>query len=159
MTIAQRFTGSCTIGSTKPWRNLDCPQPTLLTQTADLPASMQKSPDPFENTEIKRLQLFLYLVPVVGFFPALWSLYYRSGTKQQQDLSRVVVTLTLGWLVAYLLLGVGAEASESLSVPLLVTSSLLTSGYFLVNIWLMVRLWQRKSVRLPVVSKVGDRLP
>lgn len=115
--------------------------------------------DPFENPEAKHLKLFLYLVPVVGFFPALWSLYYRSGTKQEKDLSRVVVTLTLSWLLAYLLLGVGAETVESWSVPLLISSSLITSGFFLTNVWLMVRLWQRKSVRLPVVSQVGDRLP
>jgi RsiW-degrading membrane proteinase PrsW (M82 family) len=115
--------------------------------------------EPFENQEIKRLQLFLYLVPVVGFFPALWTLYYHQGTKQQDDLSRVVVTLTLGWLLSYILLGVGAETADSLSLPLLFTSSLLTSGYFLTNIWLMVRLWQRKSIRLPVISRLSDRLP
>jgi preprotein translocase subunit SecF len=86
-------------------------------------------------------------------------LYYRRGTKQQEDLSRVVVTLTLGWLFFYVLLGFGAETSESLSLPLLLTSSLISSGYFLTNIWLMVRLWQRKSVRLPIISRVGDRLP
>jgi heme/copper-type cytochrome/quinol oxidase subunit 3 len=113
----------------------------------------------FEDQVIKRLQLFLYLVPVVGFFPALWTLYYRRGTKQQDDLSRAVVTLTLGWLLTYVLLGIGAETSDSLSLPLLLTSSLITSGYFLTNIWLMVRLWQRKSVRLPIISRVGDRLP
>ncbi|MDX2244423.1 MAG: hypothetical protein NW224_27430 [Leptolyngbyaceae cyanobacterium bins.302] len=118
-----------------------------------------KEVDPFENPEAKHLKLFLYVVPVVGFFPALWSLYYRSGTKQEKDLSRVVVTLTLGWLVTYILLGIGAETSESLSVPLLISSSVLTSGYFLTSVWLMVRLWQRKSVRLPGVSQVGDRLP
>ncbi len=70
-----------------------------------------------------------------------------------------MVTLALGWLIGYLLLGVGAETAESLSLPLLITSSLLTSGYFLVNLWLMVRLWQRKSLRLPIVSKLSDRLP
>lgn len=119
-----------------------------------------KEIDPFENPAAQHLKLFLYLVPVVGFFPALWSLYYRSsGSKQEKDLSRVVVILTLGWLLVYLLLGAGAEVSESLSVPLLISSSVMTSGFFLTNIWLMVRLWQRKSVRLPGISQVGDRLP
>lgn len=115
--------------------------------------------DPFENQDIKHLQLFIYLIPIVGFFPALWTLYRRSGTRQQRNLSRLVITLALGWLFGYLLLGVGAQTTESLSLPLLLTSSLLTSGYFLVNIWLMVRLWQRKSLRLPLVSPLSDRLP
>jgi hypothetical protein len=108
---------------------------------------------------MQRLQLFFYLVPVVGFFPALWTLYYRRGDRPQQDLSRVVVTMTLAWLMAYVLLGAGAEASDSLSLPFLLASSLVTSGYFLTNIWLMVRLWQRKSLRLPIFSRLGDRLP
>ncbi|UBF24547.1 hypothetical protein K9N68_23045 [Kovacikia minuta CCNUW1] len=117
------------------------------------------TPDPFENENARHLQLFLYLVPIVGFFPALWTLYRRGGTRQEKNLSRLAVTLALGWLLGYFLLGAGAEVSESLSLPLLVTSSLLTSGYFLVNLWLMVRLWQRKSLRLPIASKLGDRLP
>jgi hypothetical protein len=116
-------------------------------------------PDPFESQDLKRLQLFLYLVPVVGFFPALWTLYRGQGTRQQKNLSRLVVTLALGWLLGYILLGVGANASEALSLPLLITSSLFTSGYFLVNLWLMVQLWRRKALRLPIVSKLGDRLP
>jgi heme/copper-type cytochrome/quinol oxidase subunit 3 len=107
----------------------------------------------------RRFQLFWYLVPVVGFFPALWTLYYRQGNQQRQDLSRTVVTLTIAWLLGYVLLGVGAESSDSLSLPLLITNSLLTSGYFLTNLWLMAQLWQRKSVRLPLISTVGDRLP
>ncbi|PSB28486.1 hypothetical protein [Stenomitos frigidus] len=117
------------------------------------------APDPFENQDFKRLQLFLYLVPVVGFFPALWTLYRGQGTRQQKNLSRLVVTLALGWLLGYILLGAGANASDSLSLPLLITSSLFTSGYFLVNLWLMVQLWRRKALRLPIVSKLGDRLP
>ncbi len=120
---------------------------------------VMKQADPFENPDVQHLKLFLYLVPVVGFFPALWSLYYRSGGKQERDLSRVVVTLTLGWLLTYLLLGFGAEVSEAGTLPLLITSSLLTSGYFLVNLWLMVQLWRRKSLRLPLISQIGDRLP
>lgn len=117
-----------------------------------------KNVEPFENRDIKHLQMFLYLIPVVGFFPALWTLYRHQGNKEQRHVSRLAVTLALGWLVAYVLLGAGAQASESLSLPLLVTSSLLSSGYFLVNIWLMVRLWQHKSLRLPGISQVSEGL-
>ena len=60
--------------------------------------------DPLENLNIKRLQLFIYLVPIVGFFPAVWTLYRRQGTKQQRALSRLVITLALGWLFGYILL-------------------------------------------------------
>ena len=115
-------------------------------------------PDPPASQDIDRLKLFIYLVPIFGFFPALLSLYRRKESKPEQALSRLVVTLALGWLVAYILLGTGAQISEASSLRLLVTSSLLTTGYFLTNLWLMVRLWRRRSVRLPGLSKLSDRL-
>lgn len=119
----------------------------------------------FENQDIQHLKLFLYLLPVFGFFPALWTLYRQQGTRQERSLSRLVIKLALGWFVAYFLLGVGVNTSESLELPLLITGSLLTSGYFLVNIWLMVRLWQRQPISwrykgstVPKVGRIG-RLP
>lgn len=115
--------------------------------------------DPFEVPDSQRLKLFLYLMPVVGFIPALWTLYYHSGDRQEQQLSRTVVILTLGWLVAYVFLATGANVVEDWSLPLLLGSSVLTSGYFLTNFWLIVRVWQRKSTQLPFVSGIGDRLP
>jgi len=118
-----------------------------------------KQTNPFVNQDIRRIQTFIYLIPVVGFFPALWALYRRQGSREQRAASRLAVTLATGWLFGYLLLGTGASASHAWALPLLITSSLLTSGYFLVNIWLMVRLWQRKPIWLPGVSQVGDRLP
>ena len=114
--------------------------------------------DSLENQDIQHLKLFLYLLPVLGFFPALWTLYRNQGTRPERSLSRLVIKLALGWLVAYFLLGAGATTSESLQVPLLLTSSLLTSGYFLVNLWMMVQLWKRKAIDLPLLGRVG-RLP
>jgi hypothetical protein len=119
---------------------------------------MSQSPDPFENFEVHRLKLFLYLVPIIGCLPALWTLYQQQGTRRERELSRVAVTLAFSWLLSYGLLGIGAQSSEALSLPFLLTSSLLTSGYFVTNLWLMVRLWQRKPVRLPQQrSKSRDR--
>ena len=117
------------------------------------------SPEPFENEAINHLRLYLYLIPVLGFLPAFWTLYSRKGTRLERNISRQSITLTLGWLLAYFLLAAGANASETGSTPLLVTSSVLTSAYFLINLGLMVRLWQRKSLRLPGVSEISDRIP
>lgn len=117
-----------------------------------------KDPDPLENQHIKHLQLYFYLIPVVGFFPALWTLYQRQGSREQQAVSRQAVTLALAWLAGYVLLGAGAQASEFWTPRLLIMDSLLTSGYFLVTIWLMVRLSQRKHLRLPGVSRFAQRV-
>ena len=133
-----------------------------MSQVVDIPFSHQQkfmASDSFEQQEVNHLRLYLYLIPVIGFVPAAVTLSQRRGTPQERNLSRLVVTLTLGWLLSYFLLGAGAEFSESLSLPFLISSSVLTSGYFLVNLWLMVRLWQRKPLRLPGVSQVSDRLP
>lgn len=114
--------------------------------------------DPFENPDLKRLQLFLYLTPVIGFFPALWTLYRRQGTQYQQAVSRLAVTLAFSWLLGYLLLGTGANTSESLRLPFLLMNSLLTSGYFVISLWLMFRLWQRQPMRVPGISRIADRV-
>jgi hypothetical protein len=110
-----------------------------------------------ERADLNRLEILVYLIPVFGFFPALWTLYRQEDQGAKRNASRLAVTLALGWLAGYLLLGIGAQA-DAATLPLLILASLLTSGYFLANIWLMVRLWQGKSVRLPGVSQVGDRL-
>lgn len=115
-----------------------------------------KEVDPLENSDLHRLQLFVYLVPVLGFFPAIWTLYRRQGTREQQAVSRLSVTLAFGWLLGYILLSTGAQTSEFLTLRLLFLNTLLTSGYFLVSIGLMARVWQRKSVRLPGISRVAE---
>lgn len=103
--------------------------------------------------------MFVCLIPVAGFFPSLWILYRGQGTRHQQAVSRLAITLALGWLMGSILLNTGAQAADNLSLPLLIMSSLLTSGYFLTNIWLMVQLWRRKSIWLPGISRLGDRIP
>ena len=111
--------------------------------------------DPLENQDLIRLQLFIYLVPVLGFFPALWTLYRRQGTREQQAVSRLSVTLAFSWLLGYILLSASVP-SEFWTLRLLFMNSLLTSGYFLVSLGLMVRLWQRKSPRLPGISPMAE---
>jgi hypothetical protein len=130
-----------------------------------------------EDSSRDRLKLFFHLIPVVGFFPSLWTLYRHEGAEERRSggtgeqllttnarlptthaqterlaISRLSITLALSWLLAYILLGVGAETSEFLHFRLLMLNSLLTSGYFLVSLWLMLRLATGKSVRLPGFS-------
>ena len=116
-------------------------------------------PDSDSSQTLEKLKLLIYLVPIFGVFPALWSLYGKQGSRQEQRISRLVVTLALGWLLTYGLLSLGSQVSPSLALRLLVTNTLVTTGYFVTNLWLMVRLLQDKPVRLPGISRVSDRLP
>lgn len=113
-----------------------------------------------ENSESKHLKLFFYLIPVIGFFPSLWTLYLggKSSSKQELAVSRLAVTLAGSWLLGYLLLAIGAETSEFLTLRLLILNTLLTSGYFLVSVWLIIRLISGKSIRLPGFSSLAERV-
>lgn len=118
--------------------------------------------DDFDSPTLQRLQMFLYLIPVFGFLPALWTLYRRQGSRQQQLVSRLAVTLALGWVISYALINATAQAAgsgEFANPSLLLLSGVLTSGYFLTNFWLMVRLWQHQPLKVPGVSNLAKRLP
>lgn len=114
--------------------------------------------DEIEPDAIRHVRLFFYLVPIFGFFPAVWTLYRHAGSRQERALSRFVIKMAMGWLLLYGLLGASAINADSMPLPLLLTASFMTSGYFGLNMLLMVRLWQRKVIALPLLGKVGRLL-
>ncbi len=114
---------------------------------------MPNAPCPMPKT-----QLLLYLVPIIGFFPSLWTLYRGQGSREQLAISRLSITLALTWLLAYLLLATGAATSDFFPLRLFILNSFLTSGYFLVSVWLILRLIQGKSGRLPGLSNLAERV-
>jgi hypothetical protein len=115
--------------------------------------SLLDAPSPMPKT-----QLLLHLVPIVGFFPSLWTLYRGQGNREQLAISRLSITLALTWLLSYLLLATGAATSDFFPLRLFILNSFLTSGYFLVSIWLILRLMQGKSSRLPGFSSLAERV-
>lgn len=120
---------------------------------------MKNNAEPTDNLELKHLQLFLYLIPIFGFFPSLWTLYHDSAASHEQlKVSRLSVTLAGSWMVGYLLLGMGAENLDFLSLRLLMLNTFFTSGYFLVSTMLMIRLYQHKPIRLPGFSKLANQI-
>lgn len=115
-------------------------------------------PDPLENPDLKRLQLFVLVTPVIGFFPALWTLYRHQGSPEHRAVSRLAITLALGWLSGHILLEAGAITAESWTLPLLLVSSLLTTSYFIVTVGLMVRIWKRQPLWLPGISRIAEQM-
>ncbi len=110
------------------------------------------------QSPIPKLHLLLYVIPIIGFFPSLWTLYRRQGSREQVAVSRLSITLGFTWLLGYLLLATGAETSEFLALRLFILNSFLTSSYFLVSIFLILRLIQGKSNRLPGFSNFSERI-
>ena len=108
---------------------------------------------------IDRLETFLYLTPVIGVLPSMWAIYRRQRDQRQLAVCRLSILLALTWLSAYLSLNVGADLSSasSIGLRLLFLNSMATSGYFIVSLWLMMLLWQKKSIRLPGFSALAER--
>lgn len=130
-----------------------------MTHDVSNPQSLPDAePDSGESDRLNRSVLFYYLIPVVGFFPSLWTLYRRQGSREQMIVSRLSVTLAFSWLLGHLLLQTGVQTTESIALPLLLVSSVLTSSYFVISVWLMIRLWQRRSLKIPGISHVADRV-
>ncbi len=111
------------------------------------------------NKSEKQSQLWIYLLPVVGVFPAIWTLYRGKGNFEQQKTSRLSLMLVLLWFIGYIsFLASATQSSEMLTFRLLYANTLLTSGYFLICLGLMFRLRTGKSPYLPLLSQVANKI-
>ncbi|MCX7593795.1 MAG: hypothetical protein N2235_08545 [Fischerella sp.] len=104
------------------------------------------------------LHLVWYLIPIIGFFPSLWTLYRRQGSREQLATSRLSITLAIFWLLGYLFLATGAANADFMSMRLSILNTFLTSGYFLVSLWLIFLTVQGKCKRLPVFSRFAEEV-
>ena len=108
--------------------------------------------------DISLLGMLIYLIPVIGFFPSLWTLYRREGSREQLRTSRLSITLGLTWIIGYILLGTGASNSDFFALRLEILNSFMTSGYFVVSVWLIIRKIKGKSQKLPGFSQFAERV-
>ena len=99
-----------------------------------------------QNLE-RHLKLWIYLLPIVGVIPAVWTLY-RQPKKQiddeyreQKKASLMSIKLALIWFISYASLGLSAaSASEIISFRLLYANAIVTTAYFVICTILMARL-------------------
>lgn len=106
--------------------------------------------DPFAEQKLNKIQLIIYLIPLVGWLPAVWTLSSGQGNNEQRSISRLSVKINLIWVLFYSLLWTGYSlSSELMSLRLLYLNGLLTSGYILVCLAYIIRLWQGKNIGLP----------
>ena len=61
-----------------------------------------------ETKKLQKLQLWLYLLPVVGVIPSLWTIYRGRGNFEQKKTSRLSIVLLFLWLTSYISLSIGA---------------------------------------------------
>jgi hypothetical protein len=112
-----------------------------------------------ESDALTQLETFLYLTPVIGLLPSMWAIYRRQRDQRQLAVCRLSVLLAFTWLSIYLSLNVGSDlaGASSVGLRLLFLNSLVTSGYFMASLWLMMLLWQKKSLKLPGFSSLAER--
>jgi hypothetical protein len=117
----------------------------------------------FASPDLERLLLLLYLIPVFGLVPSIWVLAKRSSNQPQRATSRLSVTLAAAWVLGYALLNLGAMGGgselNSLGSSLMLFNTLLTSGYFVGSVALMLRVWQKQPLQVPGLSKIAKHLP
>lgn len=117
-----------------------------------------KNTEQLENSYINRQELFLLVTPILGFFPAVWILFRQKASMEHRAVSRLIVTLTLIWLLGNIFLQLGAEIGESATITLLLINSLLTTSYFIISFGLMVRLWKKQPLWLPGISRIAEKV-
>jgi ABC-type antimicrobial peptide transport system permease subunit len=109
-----------------------------------------------KTDSLQRLTTFMYLTPIVGVLPSLWTLLRRqTNDRRELAVCRQSLWLAFLWFAAYITLSVSADVPElptTAAIRLLFFNSLITSGYFIVSLWLMARLWKGQSLRLPGLS-------
>ena len=108
----------------------------------------------YSSNQIEQhLKLWIYLLPVVGVIPAIWTLSKVKNSqfsscsvlRQQQKMSRLSINLMIAWLSSYALFSLGAaNVTELISFRLLYVNAILTTGYFVSCTLLMSRLGKRK---------------
>ncbi|ELR99472.1 hypothetical protein [Gloeocapsa sp. PCC 73106] len=101
--------------------------------------------DDFAEEKLNQIKLLIYFIPIVGIVPALWTLSRTEPTPTEKRLSRISVQLAIAWMIAYSLLWLGAsQSSDLLSFRLLYLNGLLTSGYFLTCLIMLLSLGRDK---------------
>ncbi len=113
--------------------------------------------NPEAKKDVKDLMLLFYLMPVFGVGPAMWTLSQPDRSPKEKALSRLAIKLMLAWFAGTVALDVGVENVDALKLPLLIISSVFTSGYFVLNLGLMLRLWQGRAIDLPLLGRISAR--
>ncbi|MGB8698563.1 MAG: hypothetical protein WCD18_04030 [Thermosynechococcaceae cyanobacterium] len=119
--------------------------------------------DVLSSPTLNRLWLFTYLIPVFGMLPATWTLTRRTSNRHHRSMGRLAFTLGMTWVFGSLILtsalGSAGENGPSAPLSLLFLNSLLTSGYFVVSLWLMLRLSKHQTLDLPGLNRIAKHLP
>jgi hypothetical protein len=101
--------------------------------------------------------MYACLVPVFGVVPSVMILSRDRSNQEARNVSKVSILLTLIWLFIYAMLGSGAQSVESIQISTELIEGTFTSGYFVVCIWLMFKLYKGENISLPLLLERSAR--
>jgi uncharacterized membrane protein YedE/YeeE len=108
-----------------------------------------------EEKQNRDLKQWIYLLPIVGIIPAIWTLTNSQSPRKQKQASRLSIGLFITWLSLYILLFLGADASPNiLAFRLLSANALMTTGYFVSCLILMMVLNPQNSIYYGQIKKM-----
>ncbi|MCC0175942.1 hypothetical protein I4641_02970 [Waterburya agarophytonicola K14] len=111
----------------------------------------------------RHLKLWIYLLPVVGVIPAVWTLYRPQPNNEsnlaehrsEKKASRLSLNLVLIWLISYTSLSLGASNTTGIvAFRLLYANTILTTAYFVACIFLMSRLSHKSLSSTDKIDRV-----
>lgn len=101
---------------------------------------------PYKPDNLDKFQLSLFMLPIAGIIPSLWSLYSQESTLQQKKVSRVSINLFVVWIFLYSILSLGSNLTQEISsLRLLYLNGLFTTAYFLSCLVFTILIWQGKT--------------
>jgi hypothetical protein len=108
-----------------------------------------------EERQNRGLKQWIYLLPIVGIIPAIWTLADSQSPTKQKQASRLSIGLFITWLSLYILLFLGADASPNiLAFRLLYANALTTTGYFVTCLILIMVLNPQRSIYYGQIKKI-----
>jgi hypothetical protein len=110
------------------------------------PITSQTAENSFTGLRQKVL-MYACLVPVFGCGLALMTLISDRSSKQLKELSQVAMVMVMIWLAGYGMAGDGGQIGQELY------KGTLTSAYFVLNMYFMVRLSQNQKISLPRLNR------
>lgn len=109
-------------------------------------ASAQKD-SPTAPSLRQKVLMYACLVPVFGSGLALMTLISDRSSRQLKELAQVSIVMVIIWLAGYGMAGDSGQISQELY------KGTLTSAYFVLNMYLMVRLSQNQKISLPKLDR------
>jgi preprotein translocase subunit SecG len=95
----------------------------------------------------------------VGIIPAILTLSNSQSKTRQKQISRRTIALAITWLSLYILLFIGSDTTSGiLAFQLLYANALITTGYFITCLILILRSKPQNSLKINSLRKNNDKI-